>query len=62
MAINIQPSVFHTIIGEVRKVSWPSRQETVKLTIVVIAVSLFVGLYIGALDIVFAKALQLVTK
>lgn len=50
------------LIDEARKVSWPSRQETLKLTIVVIAVSILVGVYIGVLDIVFAQALQLFTK
>jgi len=50
------------IIEEIRKVSWPSRQETMKLTIVVIVTSLFAGLYIGGLDIVFAQALRLITR
>lgn len=50
------------IIEEIRKVSWPSRQETLKLTIVVIVTSLFAGLYIGTLDVVFAQALRLITQ
>jgi preprotein translocase subunit SecE len=50
------------IISELQKVSWPTRQETTKLTIVVIAASLFVGLYIGGLDIVFAQMLRIITK
>lgn len=50
------------IISELQKVSWPTRQETLKLTIVVVAGSLFVGFYIGILDIVFAQLLRLITK
>ena len=50
------------LFDEARKVSWPSRQETLKLTVVVIIVSIFVGVYIGLLDIVFAQGLQLFTK
>ena len=37
-------------IGELRKVVWPSRQETLRLTVMVIIVCLIVGLFLGALD------------
>lgn len=50
------------IVSELQKVSWPTRQETIKLTIVVIVGSLFVGLYIGVLDVIFAQLLRLVTR
>ena len=50
------------IISELQKVSWPNRQETTKLTVVVIVATLFVGLYIGGLDIVFAQMLRIITK
>jgi preprotein translocase subunit SecE len=50
------------IISELQKVTWPTRQETMKLTIVVVVGSLFVGLYIGGLDIIFAQMLRLITK
>ena len=36
--------------GEYRKIVWPSREELVKETIVVIVVSLLFGLYITVLD------------
>jgi hypothetical protein len=35
------------LLEEMRKVTWPSRQETMRLTLVVIVVSLVVGLYVG---------------
>ena len=57
-----KPYAPFNIMGELQKVSWPSRQETTKLTIVVVVASLFVGLYIGGLDIVFAQLLRLITK
>jgi preprotein translocase subunit SecE len=38
------------VITELKKVTWPTRQETVKLTAVVIAISLIVGAFIGGLD------------
>jgi preprotein translocase subunit SecE len=55
-----------TFFGEVRdelkKVVWPSRQETTRLTLVVITVSLLVGLFLGGLDFMFTKLLQTVVK
>lgn len=40
---------------ELASVKWPSRQETAKLTAMVIGVSLFVALYIGGLDLAFTS-------
>ncbi len=40
---------------ELAKVNWPTRQETLKLTLVVLGVSIAIGLYIGGLDIVLVK-------
>lgn len=39
------------IISELRKVTWPSRQETSHLTLVVIVVSLLFGIVLGGTDI-----------
>ena len=47
---------------ELKKVVWPTRQETIRLTLVVIVVSLFVGLFLGGLDFVFTKLLQTIVK
>ncbi len=43
------------VIAELKKVTWPTRQETMKLTAVVIAISLLVGAFIGGLDIALVK-------
>lgn len=48
--------------GELVKVTWPTRDEVVKLTIIVIAVSLVVGLYIGGLDFVMTKVTDVLIK
>lgn len=44
--------------AELDKVIWPSKMETVRLTLVVIIVSLIVGAYIAGLDAVFAKVAE----
>ncbi|OGY17714.1 MAG: preprotein translocase subunit SecE [Candidatus Chisholmbacteria bacterium RIFCSPHIGHO2_12_FULL_49_9] len=49
-------------IEELKKVSWPTRTETAKLTLIVIAVSVAVGLYIGALDFLFTKLVELIIQ
>lgn len=46
---------FREIALELRKVTWPTRAETIKLTAVVVAVSAVVALYVGGLDIVVLR-------
>jgi len=50
------------IVDELKKVSWPTRRETIRLTIIVIVITLIIGFYIGVLDLIFAKILELLTK
>lgn len=47
---------------ELKKVVWPTRQEIIRLTFVVIMVSLIVGLFLGGLDFVFVKIIETVVK
>lgn len=47
---------------ELTKVTWPTRQEVVRLTVVVILVSLIVGVFIGGLDLIFTSILQTIVK
>lgn len=48
--------------NELKKVTWPTRKETVRLTIVVIFISLIVALYLGIIDVLLAKLLEVLTK
>lgn len=43
------------IIGELRKVVWPTRRETIRLTAMVLAVCVVVGLLLGSIDYGFAE-------
>lgn len=47
---------------ELKKVVWPTRQEVIRLTAVVILVSLIVGVFLGGLDFVFTKIMEVVVK
>jgi preprotein translocase subunit SecE len=39
--------------AELKKVAWPTRETVIRLTLLVVAVSLAVGVYIFVLDSVF---------
>ncbi|HIM37241.1 MAG TPA: preprotein translocase subunit SecE [Dehalococcoidia bacterium] len=41
--------------SELRKSVWPSREETSSLTVVVIALSIAAGFFLGGLDRIFAE-------
>ncbi len=47
---------------ELSKVTWPSRAEVVKLTLIVFLVSVILGSYVGGLDFLFTKILTAVIK
>ena len=50
----LRPRWATDIISELRKVTWPTRQETAHLTMVVIVVSLLIGAVLGSADIGFS--------
>jgi preprotein translocase SecE subunit len=43
--------------GEMRKVTWPSKDELVKATRMIVILSLILGVTIGLLDVVLQKLL-----
>ncbi len=45
--------------SELKKVSWPTREQVRNLTVLVFAVSLAVGAYITVLDLGFARVVAL---
>jgi preprotein translocase SecE subunit len=49
----LRPRWVEDIISELRKVTWPTRQDTVNLTVVVIVVSVAVGVALGGIDMLF---------
>ncbi len=51
---------FDDIRSEIAKVTWPTREETRNLTIVVIGISTFVGILLGAVDGILTFAYSLI--
>jgi preprotein translocase subunit SecE len=59
---NGKPQILlNDLMGELKKVSWPTRTQTIRLTSIVILISLIIGLYIGIIDFLLAKALEYLT-
>jgi preprotein translocase subunit SecE len=51
---------FTDIIGELRRVTWPSREETMRLSIMVIAVAAVIGAFLGVIDIGFGRLFSVI--
>jgi preprotein translocase subunit SecE len=47
---------------ELKKVVWPTRESVIRSTIIVILLSLIVGLFLGGLDFVFTKLIEIIVK
>lgn len=43
---------------EMKKVNWPTRDQVVRYTLIVIAVALAVAAFLGALDFIFTALLE----
>ncbi|MEA2612296.1 MAG: SecE/Sec61-gamma subunit of protein translocation complex [Chloroflexota bacterium] len=52
---------FDEVWSELRKVSWPTREQVRNLTVLVFAISFVIGLYITVLDQIFKGLLGLVS-
>ena len=50
------------VLAEFRKVTWPSRQELINSTVVVITVTVVVALFLGSVDIVLAKIVEAILR
>ena len=46
------------VLAEFRKVTWPSRQELINSTVVVIVVTVVLAVFLGAVDIVLARVVE----
>jgi len=47
-------------LAEMKKVTWPSKKETYRYTVLVVVLSLAVAAFLGALDYIFNFGFQLV--
>lgn len=47
---------------ELKKVNWPSREETVKYTVFVIILSVGLALFLGLADLILLRGIELIIK
>ena len=52
---------FSEVIGELRKVTWPSRQEATRLTILVLTLSITIGILLGIVDYFFSRLMAVLS-
>ncbi|NCN99975.1 preprotein translocase subunit SecE [Candidatus Falkowbacteria bacterium] len=45
-------------LTEMKKVTWPSKKETYNYTVLVIAISIGVAIFLGILDYIFSTGFQ----
>ena len=43
------------VVGELRRVTWPTKEETLRLSIMVICVAAAIGAFLGLVDLGFAR-------
>jgi len=53
---------FGEVKSELAKVTWPTKNQVIRLTTVVIVISLVVGLFLGGLDLLFTKIIEVIVK
>ncbi|MFQ5452163.1 MAG: preprotein translocase subunit SecE [Candidatus Paceibacterota bacterium] len=59
----ISPGSFISQVkAEIAKVTWPTHQQTIRLTVTVFIISLIVAIYVGIIDVLMAKVLDTLTR
>ena len=53
---------FKETAGELRKVSWPTREEALALTRIVLIVTIIMSAILGVLDFIFARLVGLLVN
>jgi preprotein translocase subunit SecE len=51
---------YRETVGELRKVTWPTRQEAINLTIIVIIVTFGMSTFLGIVDFLFTRLFALI--
>jgi len=57
--VNTVISYLNEVRLELTKVTWPSRAEVIRLTLVVFLISAIVAIYVGIVDFGFTKLLSI---
>jgi preprotein translocase subunit SecE len=50
------------VLAEFRKVTWPSRQELINSTVVVIVVTVVLAFFLGGVDVALARIVERILR
>ncbi|MBM3945040.1 MAG: preprotein translocase subunit SecE [SAR202 cluster bacterium] len=53
---------FGEVFNELKRVTWPTREETFRLSIMVIIISAIIGVFLGLIDIGFSKLIDVIIQ
>jgi preprotein translocase subunit SecE len=60
--LNRVQQFFREVAAEFRRVSWPSRAEVARSTLVVLAVVVVLAVYLGAVDVGLSKVVGVILR
>ena len=49
---------FKEVRDEIKQINWPTRQETIKYSLIVIGISIAIALFLGGLDVIFHQIVE----
>lgn len=52
--------LFGEVVSELRRVTWPTREETIRLSLIVLAISAAIGAFLGIIDIGFTELFNVI--
>lgn len=56
---NVLVRYFREVRAELNKVTWASTEQAVNLTLVVVAVTVVISLFLGFLDLIFGRFVEI---
>ncbi|MFO8034491.1 MAG: preprotein translocase subunit SecE [Candidatus Bipolaricaulota bacterium] len=51
-----------SVRGEAQRVSWPSRKEVITFTVLILVMTVILGAYLGALDVIFRRGIHFLLR
>lgn len=57
-----KPKFFHGVKAEFKKITWPEREQLLKQSVAVVAISVVLGAVIAVLDLVLQYAIDFLVK
>jgi len=58
MKNNVVANFFSDVREEIKKISWPTSKQTINTTLLVVAATIIVGIYVGLIDYLLTFLLE----